>query len=237
MTKSSRFITLLLISIALWNCISSGNPLAGIDIPEPQNADPIYYFFRGARVVRFKDKDNLEQARKDFERVIQTDQNIQYPEAYPFLVECYQQLGIVDSASWVYPEAIHRIARNEKLKSKLSARFESWQAVYPAFPQEFQEKDYKLLDSPPEPVGGFQALYQNLEYPEMARSMNRSGTSYFSIMIEANGSLSDVQLLLSSYPDLDEAALAAIHKSMWMPAKYDGRPVPFQLVYPIMFRL
>jgi len=237
MIKISRCVTLSLLSLVLWNCVALRNPLAGIDIPEPQNADPIYYFFRGARVIRFKDKENLEQARKDFERVIQADQNIQYPEAYPFLVECYQQLGMGDSASWIYPKAMQRFEGSEKLSSKLSDRFESWQAVYPAFPQEFQDKDYKLLDSPPEPVGGFQALYQNLEYPEMARSMNRSGASYFSIMIEANGSLSDVQLLLSSYPDLDEAALTAIHKTKWMPAKYDDRPVPFQLVYPIMFRL
>jgi len=237
MIKVSRFILLLLFSIVLWNCIAPRNPLAGIDIPEPERADPIYYFFRGAKVILFKDTEKLEQARKDLEQVIKADQTILYPEAYPFLVECYQQLGIGDSAAWIYAEAIQKMALNQKLDAKLSPRFESWQSVYPSFPEEFQAKDYRLLDASPEPVGGFRTLYRNLEYPEMAGSMNRTGVSYFSIMIEADGSLSDVQLLLSSYPDLDEAALAAINKTVWIPAKYDERPVPYQLVYPIMFRL
>ena len=93
------------------------------------------------------------------------------------------------------------------------------------------------MDSGPEPVGGFQRLYQILEYPEMAQEMNRTGISWFAIIIEADGTLSDVQLLKSSYPDLDDAALKAINSSDWVAAKYHERPVTFQIILPIQFRL
>ncbi|MBT4034966.1 MAG: energy transducer TonB [Candidatus Marinimicrobia bacterium] len=233
----SQLIVVFAMSILISHCISPQNPLEGIDIPEPENADESYYFFRAARVVRYKQKDKLVQARNDLERVIKADQRILYPEAYPFLIEVYNQLEISDSSAWIYPEALAKIEADQKLSEKYSARFGEWQKAYPEYPAEFQDREYKLLDSGVEPVGGYKRLYQILEYPEMAREMNRTGVSWFSIIIEADGTLQDVQLLKSSYPDLDEAALKAINASNWVAAKYDERPVTFQIILPIHFRL
>ncbi|MCF7922026.1 MAG: energy transducer TonB [Candidatus Marinimicrobia bacterium] len=230
-------ITIFVFSLLFSSCIAPQNPLAGIDIPVPGNADESYYFFRGAKTILFKQNDDLTQAKKDLERVIKLDQYILYPEAYPFLVEVYHRLEISDSASWIYPEAFRKIESDPNLAEKYSQRFKTWQKSYPEFPAEFLEKDYRLLDSAPEPVGGYQYLYQILEYPEMAQSMNRTGVSYFSIIIEVDGSLGEVQLLKSSYPDLDEAASKAIHDCNWVAAKYDERPVTFQIILPIQFRL
>lgn len=224
-------------SILLSHCIAPQNPLAGIDIPEPENADAGYYFFRAARVIRYKQKDKLVQARNDLERVIKADQRILYPEAYPFLLEVYNQLEISDSSTWIYPEAFAKIEADQRLSAKYSQRFAEWQKVYPEYPAEFQDSEYKLLDSGVEPVGGYKRLYQILEYPEMAQEMKRTGVSWFSVIVEADGTLRDVQLLKSSYPDLDEAALTAINASTWVAAKYDGRPVNFQIILPIHFRL
>ncbi len=228
---------LLILSVLLSHCIAPHNPLDGIDIPEPANADEGYYFFRAARVVRFKQKDELSQARMDLERVIKGDQYILYPEAYPFLVEVYNQLEISDSSAWIYPAAFEKMEADPRLSAKHTDRFKTWQKAYPEFPPEFLEKDYKLMDSTPEPVGGFQRFYQILEYPEMAQEMNRTGISWFAIIIEADGTLADVQLLKSSYPDLDEAALKAINGIDWVAAKYHERPVTFQIILPVNFRL
>jgi TonB family protein len=71
----------------------------------------------------------------------------------------------------------------------------------------------------------------------MAQEMKRTGVSWFSIIVEADGTVLDVQLLKSSYPDLDEAALTAINACTWVAAKYDERPVNFQIILPIHFRL
>ncbi len=237
MKRSIRFLAIPFFLVLIWACAGAGNPLRGVDIPEPENPDPIYYFFRGTKTLFTRQNDKLPQARADFELVIKNDPTIMYPEAYPFLVECYKRLEIADSSKWIYEKARQHMESDETLKTKLSTRFEAWQKSYPVLPEEFKKRDYKLLESNVEPVGGYQVLYRNLEYPEMARSMNRSGTSYFSFMVEADGSISDLTLLVSSYPDLDEAAMAAINKTVWVSAKYDGRPVPFQMILPIMFRL
>lgn len=237
MKRKQQLVGLFILSLFISNCIAPQNPLAGIDIPEPLNADEGYYFFRGAKVVLFKQTDNLKQARMDLERVIKADQRILYPEAYPFLVEVYNRLEMSDSSAWVYPEAFQKIETDQKLSEKFAERFKTWQSAYPELPKEFQDPEYKLLDSGLEPVGGYAQLYRILEYPEMAKEMNRTGISWFSVIVEADGTLSDVQLLKSSYPDLDEAALKAINSSSWVPAKYDERPVTFQIVLPIHFRL
>ncbi len=237
MRNFSRLMVIIICSALLSHCIAPHNPLEGIDIPEPVNADEGYYFFRAAKVIRFKQKDNLTQARADLERVIHGDQYMLYPEAYPFLIEIYNQLEISDSARWIYPEAFSKMEADPRLSAKYGDRMRSWQKAYPNFPQEFQEKDYKLMDSGPEPVGGFQRFYQILEYPEMAREMNRNGISWFAIVIEADGTLAEVQLLKSSYPDLDEAATKAIHGVDWVAAKYHDRPVNYQIIFPVYFRL
>lgn len=160
-----------------------------------------------------------------------------YPEAYPFLVEVYNQLEISDSSAWIYPAAFAKMDAEPKLSIQYAERFKVWQKAYPDFPPEFLEKDYKLMDSGPEPVGGFQRFYQILEYPEMAQEMNRTGVSWFAIIIEADGTIADVQLLKSSYPDLDEAALKAINGINWVAAKYHDRPVNYQIILPVHFRL
>jgi len=237
MKLKTQLVLIFVLSLFLTNCIAPQNPLAGIDIPEPENADEGYYFFRGTKVILYKQKDELEQARADLERVIKADKYMLYPEAYPYLVEVYNRLEMGDSSAWIYPSALEKMEAEPKLAEKYSERFETWKSDYPEWPAEFKDPEYKLLDSGVEPVGGYQHLYRILEYPEMAKEMNRTGISWFSVIVEADGSLSDVQLLKSSYPDLDEAALKAINDCNWVPAKYHERPVTFQIILPIHFRL
>jgi len=235
MTHFLRLSSLLLL-FSLTACITPQNPLDSISVPEPENPDLAYYFFRGARVVLKNRTDDFPQARQDLEQVIAADRQLLIPEAYPFLTACYQQLGLLDSADWIYETAQQRL--EQPLIAKLYGDdFKRWQASYPEFPEEFTSREYRLLDKEPEPVGGYQTLYARLEYPEMARNMNRSGMSFLSFVIEADGTLSNLQLLKSSYPDLDEAALAVVQQVAWQPAVYHNRPVSFQLVIPIVFRL
>ena len=237
MMPDLRKLPILVLTLILSNCIATQNPLADVEIPVPANAEPSFYFFRGAQAIFYKQEAKLSQAKDDLELVISVDETIQFPEAYPLLVECYQRLGIIDSAGWIYTEALFKFESSPAIKDSHSTSFQRWQASYPEFPAEFLERDYRLLDSGPEAVGGYGQLYHNLKYPEMARSMNRSGTSYFSFMVHPDGSISDLKLIKSSYPDLDESAKTAITKTAWIPAKYRGKPVSFQMILPIVFRL
>ncbi|MCF6237884.1 MAG: energy transducer TonB [Candidatus Marinimicrobia bacterium] len=236
-TKKRALTAILITSMVLSACIFSGHPLAGVAIPEPENPDLVYYFIRGARTVLFKRGAKLDQAREDLERVIKQDDLMQYPAAYPFLVECYQQLELSDSSEWIYAQALGRMEQNPLLSDEYRELFKRWQASFPTLPAEFLEADYSVLDATPEPLGGMQRFYSILEYPEMAKNMNRSGITWVFFMIKADGSLAELQLLISSYPDLDEAALTAIKSTQWVPARYQEEPVAYHMIMPVYFRL
>ena len=236
MIRRNSLWILLILSFVISGCIAPRNPLEGIDIPEPDEPDLIYYFLRGSSATFYKQNEKLAQARQDLEQVIELDGHILYPEAYPFLVECYAQLELSDSSEWIYPEAFHKMEQHPILAKKYAELFHGWQESYPSFPEEFQKKDYSLLDTTAVPVGGIQRFYSILEYPEMAKNMNRSGITWLCFMVEADASLTNLLVLKSSYPDLDEAAMDAVQKMTWMPAKYRGKPIPYQMIMPVFFR-
>lgn len=232
-----RTITTAILVILLVACVAPRSPLEGIDIPDPENEHLFHPFIKGVGVVKWKQTEKLGEARLQLEEVIQKDTEIKYPEAYPYLVECYRLLEIPDSAKWVYETALQRLEAMPAPADTLVENMNTWAGFFPELPDSFKEPGFMVMDSPVEPMGGMMSLYRRLEYPEMAKSMNRTGTTYLSLVVEANGSVTGLQVIKSSYPDLDEEALKVVRNSTWVPAKYNGYPVPYQLILPIKFRL
>ena len=230
-----RFLSLIVIVFLLMACAASKGPLDGITLPEPEEFHLFHPFIQGVGYVKHTQMDKLQDARKDLERVIAEDATLQYPEAYPYLVECYRLLGITDSATWIYPNAQAKLAVLPRVAPELVANINGWAGFYPELPDSFKLKDFKVMDAGVEPLGGLMAFYRQLEYPEMAKNMNRTGITYLIFVVKADGSLSGLQVLVSSYPDLDEAALDAVKNIQWIPARYHGHPVPFQMVFPVYF--
>ena len=81
-------------------------------------------------------------------------------------------------------------------------------------------------------------ISMNIRYPYSAYVDNKTGKSVVGFIIQTDGSISDVKILESSWPDLDEEALRVV-KGMpkWNPATTDGKPVACQVSIPINFRL
>ncbi len=81
-------------------------------------------------------------------------------------------------------------------------------------------------------------LSMNIRYPEAAHLEDRTGKSVVGFSVLADGSISDVTIVESSWPDLDEEAMRVV-KAMpkWTPASIDGKPVASQSSIPITFRL
>ena len=81
-------------------------------------------------------------------------------------------------------------------------------------------------------------LSHNIRYPFSAFSENSTGKSLVGFIIQSDGSISDVKILESSWPDLDKEAMRVV-KAMpkWTPATTGGRPVASQFSIPINFRL
>lgn len=113
--------------------------------------------------------------------------------------------------------------------------------------QEEEEDDEEVfqffqLEEKPEFPGGNAALLaylqKNTHYPQIAKENDIQGTVYVGFVIDKDGSVSDVKILRSVDPYLDEEALRVV-RSMpkWKPGKQRGKPVRVQYQVPIKFVL
>lgn len=93
-------------------------------------------------------------------------------------------------------------------------------------------------DSPPQPVGGYPALAQNLVYPEIARKAGIEGRVVVWLQIDETGEIIQTQIQKSLGPNgCDEAAVSALKSVKWTPAKKDDKPVTVWIAAPIDFKL
>ena len=94
------------------------------------------------------------------------------------------------------------------------------------------------VDEKPIPLGGYHTLFKNIVYPESAQSSGFEGTVVVDTYIDETGRVIGVKVL-EGFPGtgLDEAAVSAIWKTRFKPAKREGKPVAVWLSIPIVFRL
>lgn len=109
----------------------------------------------------------------------------------------------------------------------------------PPPPEEEEEEPeiFQVVEDMPEPVGGIQAIYNNLEYPDVARRAGIEGRVSVQFTVDANGNVSDAQVLRGIGGGADEEAISAIMNTTWTPGRQRGRPVPVRFVYTVQFRL
>lgn len=106
-----------------------------------------------------------------------------------------------------------------------------------------EEMIYNTVDEQPEFPGGMKALAkylkENMNYPEKSRKHGSQGCSYVVFIINADGSITDVQTMRSAgdvYIDMEAHRLVE-NMPKWIPAKKDGKNVRVRFTLPIMFRL
>lgn len=75
------------------------------------------------------------------------------------------------------------------------------------------------------------------EYPESAKAQKIQGDVVMEVVIDAQGKVSDVQVLKKLADELDAAATAAIRASTFRPGTKDGKPVPVKVTFTVAFRL
>ena len=96
---------------------------------------------------------------------------------------------------------------------------------------------FEVVEDMPEPVGGIQAIYENLSYPDVARRAGIEGRVSVQFTVDVNGNVSDAQVLRGIGGGADEEAVNAIMNTQWTPGRQRGRPVPVRFVYTVQFRL
>jgi protein TonB len=100
----------------------------------------------------------------------------------------------------------------------------------------------RFVEEMPEYVGGMDAMYaflqSNLKYPEVARNNGIAGQVFIEFVVERDGSISDVRVLVGVYPELDQEAVRVV-RSMpkWKPGKQMGKAVRCYFNIPIRFTI
>lgn len=103
--------------------------------------------------------------------------------------------------------------------------------------EEYEPEIFQVVEDMPEPIGGLDAIYRNIRYPEAARRAGIEGRVIVQFIVDENGNVTNPTILRGIGAGCDEAAIAAIQSVQWTPGRQRGRPVKVQFQVPIMFRL
>lgn len=104
------------------------------------------------------------------------------------------------------------------------------------------EKTFDVVENMPSYPGGRAAmmafLSSNMNYPATAKENNVQGRVIIGFVVEKDGSISEVKVLRSVDPALDQEALRLVNlMSKWKPGAMDGKPVRVRYSVPFTFRL
>lgn len=101
-----------------------------------------------------------------------------------------------------------------------------------------QGTDYlAFAEKMPEPVGGLKAIYEKIEYPEIAKRAGVQGKVYILAFINENGGVDDVKVIKGIGGGCDEAAVDAVKNSKFSPGVSEGKPARVKMSLQIQFKL
>lgn len=108
--------------------------------------------------------------------------------------------------------------------------------------EEKPEEVFTFVEIMPEFEGGMDEFHRwlgkHLKYPAIAREERIQGTVFVSFVIEADGSISEVQIVRSVHPLLDQEAIRVISQMpRWIPGKQNQMPVRVRYTLPVGFQL
>ena len=107
-------------------------------------------------------------------------------------------------------------------------------ATYKWDPRELRWNKAKF-DTPPLPVGGYEALVKQLSYPTALRARRVSGSSVASLPIDAAGRIGTISFSPRTAPELEQIVVSAVRRTRFLPARRAGKPVPSVARFPITF--
>ena len=88
---------------------------------------------------------------------------------------------------------------------------------------------------PPVPVGGMEALKANVIPPSSMLELAWSSELMLSIRIDARGNVKDITVVRSGGAAYDRAAIEAIQRTRWSPARQNGQPICVRYLLPFKF--
>ncbi len=110
----------------------------------------------------------------------------------------------------------------------------------PPPPDEEEEPEpevFIVVEEMPEILGGQEALYNCIKYPEIARKAGVEGRVIIQFVVDENGNVTNPQVLRGVGAGLDEEALRCVSQLKFKPGRQRGRPVRVRFTLPVIFRL
>jgi len=108
----------------------------------------------------------------------------------------------------------------------------------PPVEEDDEPEFFVVVENMPEMIGGQQALYNVLRYPDIARRAGIEGRVIIQFIVDEQGIVRDPRVVRSAGGGgLDEAAIEAIQRVRFTPGMQRGRPVRVQMTQPVIFRL
>ena len=97
---------------------------------------------------------------------------------------------------------------------------------------------FEIYDQPPKPIGGYQAILDQVVYPELAKMAGIEGKVVLDAQIDENGDVIATRVVKSLGPTgCDEAAARAIRAVKWNPAYQRDMPVKVWITITVEFKL
>lgn len=96
---------------------------------------------------------------------------------------------------------------------------------------------FVVVEDLPEPIGGMDAIYNNLVYPKFAIRSGIQGTVHLTAFVDKNGDVFRVEVLKGIGAGCDEAAIEAVKAVKFKPGRQRGKPVNVAMGLSIRFVL
>jgi len=108
----------------------------------------------------------------------------------------------------------------------------------PPKPETGPQVKFIPYDDPPIPIGGYAAIKNNLIYPELAREAGIEGNVFVQFFVDKKGRVREA-MVVKGIPNsgLNEAAVDAIRKTRFIPAKQREMAVGVWISVPVYFKL
>ena len=125
---------------------------------------------------------------------------------------------------------------------KISAQNNNNNSAPPPPPRKiYNDPIFQVVEEEPYFIGGFQAFQQylinNIKYPKKCKKNKIQGKVYIQLLIEKDGTVSEIKQISSPHPDLFDEAARVLMNTKWNPAKVNREPVRYRYTVPIVFSI
>ncbi|MFQ5639898.1 MAG: energy transducer TonB [bacterium] len=98
---------------------------------------------------------------------------------------------------------------------------------------------YVVYDEPPSIIGGIAELQRHVKYPYLAAKAQVEGIVYIKVTVGVNGHSENPEIVKAKPRNLgfEEAAIEAIKKVKWYPAKQRDKNIRVFVTIPVQFKL